>query len=201
MAKKLLLSVMVLIGAVLAGASNAMSVNFDVGNGSSVDVSRNNLVGGSISTLLDSGLRGTSFSLAPGQSRELDFFDITPSGCRIFCAGSATIDATLDLAAPPVAADGSGRGGLASVGAWITAGSLHWNRQPGIFNTAAGDFSVLFKNLHGLAFGSTYAVTATVTHLSAIPIPATAWLFGSVLLGLVGAARLRGARAKTIIQA
>ncbi len=200
MTRKLLLSTLILIGITLAGTSNAMSVNFALGQDSVVDVDQNAFHGASIGTALSPGLGSSSFSLAPGQSREFDFFTVSLSGCRIICGGKATIDATLDMATPDVSAGGSALGKAISLGGWITAGTLVWNKQPGTFHTDMADFSVLFSDLHGMAFGSTYAVTATVTHLSPIPIPATGWLFGSILLGLVGAARLRGARAKMTVR-
>jgi hypothetical protein len=38
-----------------------------------------------------------------------------------------------------------------------------------------------------------YFVTISVESVSAVPVPAAAWLFGSGLLGLVGVARLKKA--------
>ena len=56
------------------------------------------------------------------------------------------------------------------------------------FISGSGEQSVY---LNGIRFGiiDVSQSTLTATHLTAVPIPATAWLFGSGLLGLIAVAR------------
>ena len=190
--KKFLASLVLGLSALLgANAVQAASINFVIGDNSSVSVDDSGFFGADVNATVRSALSGLAFSLAPGQSQTFAFFDISLSKCKIVCFGSADFSATLDFLNPSAQATGTGSGGAASLFGKLTAGALLWDNQPLLLTTSAGTFSVLFHDLVGIAFGKTYTVNATVTALSAVPLPAAAWLFGSALLGLAGAQRLR----------
>ena len=88
---------------------------------------------------------------------------------------------------------------LQSAPVWITP---EWQRYT--FNTnlaadAGGGVSLLFKADCGAntncAFDARIDNVSIVTDVSAVPVPAAVWLFGSGLLGLVGVARRKKALA------
>lgn len=179
--KKYLLGLLLAVFA-FAGTAHAASIDFTMGGGSSVNISNPDSIEASA---VVRNLAGYSFNLTPTDSHTFDFFDIVFSCDWLVCGGMSNISATLDFYIPDASATGSGWGGAVSLLGTITAGVLHWTSQPGEISTAAGDFLVTFSNLVGIT-GNTATVQATVTALSAVPLPAAGWLFGSALLGLMG---------------
>jgi len=180
----LLLGLSVLL---LGGGAQAASINFVVGDGSRVVV-EDGFWNGSVKTRINPALAGTTFSLAPGESRTIDFFDIYFKPCVVVCGGVAGFQATLDLLSPDIDVVGEGEGWAASLFGFLTIGSLQWSDQPLQFSTSAGTFSVLFHDLKGVALGKWHTVQATITAIggAVVPLPAAVWLFGSALLALVG---------------
>ncbi|GEM_PF-2561980 len=180
----LLLGLSVLL---LGGGAQAASINFVVGDGSRVVV-EDGFWNGSVKTRINPALAGTTFSLAPGESRTIDFFDIYFKPCVVVCGGVAGFQATLDLLSPDIDVVGEGEGWAASLFGFLTVGSLQWSDQPLQFSTSAGTFSVLFHDLKGVALGKWHTVQATITAIggAVVPLPAAVWLFGSALLALVG---------------
>lgn len=170
----------------LGSSAHAASINFLIGSESSASFSQENFYGGNIEATLSNSLAGLNFTLSPGQSKTFEFFDISFSGCRVICGGKASVEAVLDFDSPSAAANGGGWGISKSIFGVITAGTLKWGEQPGRITTAAGVFDVTFEELAGLSFGESNTVHATVTAVSAVPLPAAAWLFGTSLLGLSG---------------
>lgn len=76
--------------------------------------------------------------------------------------------------------------------------SLTWNTESAAFSsyetvgtTALGN--MLYLDITGNT-GTTFATLNRLSNVSAVPLPAAAWLFGSALLGLVTVARRKTAR-------
>lgn len=167
------------------GVAAAPMLNFETSyDGSSVEAT--NVTGWSIGDLnlsLSESLKTTSFSLAAGESKTFDFFDIyLPFG-----KGQANVEATLDFLTP-AGGTGSGEGS----GWWkslfvISAGGLEWSEQPGLIDLGNGSsFYLTFSELSGIQLGNKNTVQATVTArtVAQVPEPGTLALMGLGLLAL-----------------
>ncbi|WP_101756934.1 VPLPA-CTERM sorting domain-containing protein [Oceanicoccus sp. KOV_DT_Chl] len=60
-----------------------------------------------------------------------------------------------------------------------------------ILLTQNGVYTIAVGGEAGFSIGSTYDYTLNLSQVNEVPVPAAAWLFGSALLGLVGAGRKR----------
>jgi hypothetical protein len=138
---------------------------------------------GDLSLSLSESLKTTEFSLAAGESKTFDFFDIyLPFG-----KGQANVEATLDFLTP-MGGTGSGSGS----GWWkslffISAGGLEWSEQPGLVDLGNGSsFYLTFEELSGIQLGNKNTVQATVTArtVANVPEPGTLALLGMGLLAL-----------------
>jgi hypothetical protein len=76
---------------------------------------------------------------------------------------------------------------------WLTTGWQHYEYTFNLAEDAGGGVSMLFKADCGAnencRFDAYIDNLSIVTDVSAVPVPAAVWLFGSGLLGLVGVAR------------
>ena len=176
----------------MAGAAQAASVDFEVGGGTSADVS-GQLCGGltlgcSISASA-AGAVGETFSLDVGETYSFDFIDFYVSGNGAF-GGIFTVDAILAFATPGGSISASGGGIFGRVSGIITGGALIWNDA--VQTIALGNGTIFTIALdQGIAFGRGRSATvqAHVTLDAApIPLPATALL---LLVGVGGMAVVR----------
>ncbi|MBN9671462.1 hypothetical protein [Roseibium aggregatum] len=187
-------------GLMTGAASAAPVINFDVAGasgGSSVSVSGfNGLFSvGSISANLASGLDSTVFSLAKGESKTFDFFTLSTDGG----AGKYSVSATLAFDDPSGTgtADASGGGKAISFFGIVSLGKLFWQAGslPDYLFTSNGSlFSVDFADGVALVLGGTATITATVTAIEVVPVPAALVLMLSGLFGLGVFSRFRGSR-------
>jgi hypothetical protein len=182
-------------GALFGVSSYAASLDFVLGAGSSATVDDSSINRGSVAAVVNPDLDGMAFSLAPGESKEVSFFDLVFDCEKVACGGKTTLSATLDFASPDSSASGSGKRAGGSLLGVLTGGMVQWT-QPSIISTALGDFSVVFEDLFGRRTGSALTVRATITALegtgsgiasvSAVPLPPAVWLFLTALLTLAG---------------
>jgi hypothetical protein len=194
--KRLLVVMIGMAGALFGVSSYAASLDFVLGGGSSATVDDSSINRGSVAVVVNPDLDGMAFSLAPGESKEVSFFDLVFNCEKVACGGKTTLSATLDFASPDASATGSGKRAGGSLLGVLTAGMTQWATQPSVISTALGDFSVVFEDLFGRRMGSALTVHATITALegtgsgiasvSAVPLPPAVWLFLTALLTLAG---------------
>src|SRR5262245_3356229 len=191
-------AVMIGMASALFGiSSHAASLDFVLGGGSSATIDDSS-INGTVAAVVNPDLDGMAFSLAPGESKEVSFFDLVfdcDNGHA--CGGKTTLSATLDFASPDASASGSAKRAGGSLLGVLTAGMFKWASQPAVISTTLGDFSVVFEDLVGHTMGSALTVHATITALgggtaislecvSAVPLPHAVSLFHTALLALGG---------------
>ncbi|MDJ0757900.1 MAG: PEP-CTERM sorting domain-containing protein [Woeseiaceae bacterium] len=125
------------------------------------------------------------FSLAEGESIEIDFFDIQV--WARFAIGEVSIKAILALVTPDAILGGSGDGAFGSIFGRFVAGALHWENQPKAVDLGDGTFlQVTFQDLVGVTkSGEKNTVHATFHRFSApvgVPEPAMVGLLGMGLI-------------------
>lgn len=187
-------------GALLAMSGTAHAVpmlDFEIdGSASSVAVTSLTSSGFGCCTLgasLNSGLDGTSFSLAEGQSSSFDFIDWNPGG---FIGGADfEVSATLAFSSPTTSSvTSSGGGSFATFVGLISRGVLTWDNQPQTVTLADGSmFDVAFEGGAGFFLGdATTGASVTATNVVApVPLPAALPLLAFALGGFVLVGRRR----------
>ncbi len=141
-----------------------------------------------VTTTLNPGLVGTTFSLHEGETQSLNFFDISVSG---FGSGDYEVAATLDFSDPGGSASGAGGGNVFTVFGIFSGGTLSWGPDEQISFGNGGLYTVAFEPLHEIGFGNTATVRAFVTlDVAPVPLPASALLLLAGIGG-IGVLRLR----------
>lgn len=175
-----------------AGSAYAATVDFLVGTDTEVnDISA--CLGCDVTVMQNLGLEGTAFSLNPGQTQTLAFFDITAETNNPFGAiGVYGVDATLAFADPGGSASSVGGGGFINLAGSISLGALVWDQHEftiGFGN--GGQYTVMFDQGIDLILGTATTVYANVRlDASPVPLPASALLLLAGVGGL-GAMRFR----------
>ncbi|MBG6212051.1 hypothetical protein IWQ49_006756 [Labrenzia sp. EL_126] len=185
--------------ATVGTASAVPMIDFDVSGAPGSSANVNNFTGsGSLTATLASGLDLETFSLAEGQSKTFDFFDLTINGGFWGTAGDFDVSATLAFD-DPTGASASGNGGgfaFTTILGIFSGGYLSWDSSiPALLTTANGsEFLVDFEDGFALGFfENTETIQATVTAVSVVPAPAALPLLagGLGILSFAGWRRTR----------
>ena len=139
-------------------------------------------------------LSDTPFTLDDGETKTLDFFNLTAS--QLFLIdGIYHVEAKLAFSNPPIVSYGTGNGFVWSLFGVITTMGLVWDDStlPDYFTLADGNkIKIDFLYTGAFGVGDTMMVQASVTNLgnaAAVPEPATMLLLGFGLMGLAGVRR------------
>jgi hypothetical protein len=191
-------SVILVLGAV--GFAGATPVYFDVAGGS---VTLSNIdsypIGWtSLSAATVPTLSNESFTIADGGTQSIEFFTLTASGLGV---GSANISASLFFTTPVgLIGSGSGEAEWGTFFGMISGGKLTWdaNTLPDVVTLADGNVvSIDFEDGIEIGLGDTATVHAYISNHGGgaggapVPEPATMFLLGSGMLGLVAVGRKR----------
>lgn len=176
------------------GAASASTIDFTVdipGSSVSIDSQSCGIFGTcSVAADLATPISPLSFSLAEGETQEIEFIELTFFGTGV---GSADISATLAFSAPPISSSDTGSGSYIVIGGTINldagGGFLTWDNGPQQYVLADGSVvEIAFEEVSGLFLGDPVTIDAYVTAISIVPLPA-----GGVLLltGLVAIPAMR----------
>ncbi|MFV0360606.1 VPLPA-CTERM sorting domain-containing protein [Tropicimonas sp.] len=151
----------------------------------------------SLDATLASSFASTSFDLEVGDSQTFDFITFSGDGTTGFSDRDFSISATLAFDPPGASGSSTGNGGGFLFLGYITGGSLYWDEAMPMTITAANGsvFELSFDQGDGILLEGNpdYTLSATVTLLSEVPLPAGGLLLGTALagFGIVGARRRR----------
>ena len=134
----------------------------------------------------------TEFTLGEGASETFDFLHWTSAsdyGSTGFPARDFTVSATLAFAPPVSSGSSSGIGTVRFLLGYIIAGSLTWDSIPQITAANGSIYDLSFQGGSGwlLDHDADYTSSATVSLVSAVPLPAAApmLLAGMGVIGFV----------------